>query len=177
MRPAASFFLISTVLLLTGCAQTVTTRVAGEGAGLTPPARLAFLTADEDAPATDEATAAALANALRAQGYGFADDADYLIDFALAERPAALGITTTGSTAPISAAKARKPLQSCKDNTHRLTVTVADRKTGTILYNGSAEEYHCKTTLAESRGALISAVIADLKKPGGVRMLKHAGRE
>jgi hypothetical protein len=177
MRSAALPLLISVPLMLAGCASSVMTRVSGEGAGIAPPARLAFLKADEDAPAADEATAKALADALRAQGYSVADDADYLIDFALAQRPAALGITTAGSTTPISAATVRKPLQSCKDNTHRLTVTVADRKTGAMLYRGSAEEHHCKATLAESRGALIDAVVADLKKPGGARVLKRGGRE
>jgi hypothetical protein len=176
MRSAALPLLISVPLMLAGCASSVMTRVLGEGAGIAPPAQLAFLKADEDAPAADEATAKALADALGAQGYKVADDADYLIDFALAQRPAALSIAT-GSNAPLSPAKKAKPLQSCKDNTYRLTVTVADRKTGATLYRGSAEEHHCKATLAESRGALIDAVVADLKKPGGARVLKRGGRE
>jgi hypothetical protein len=177
MKSTGLLFLITTPLILAGCAATVTTRVSGEGAGLAPPARLAFLATDEDAPVADAAAAAALADALRAAGYSVADDADYLIDFALAARPAAFGVHAGGSTAPLSAAKRKKPLQSCKDHTHRLTLTIADRKTGNTLYRGSAEEHHCKATLAESRAALISAVVGDLKKPGGARVLKRGGKD
>ncbi len=132
--------------------------------------------AEEDTPIADAATAAALTEALRAQGYVVADDGAYLVDFALAERPAATSVSTGESTAPLSAAKKRKPLQSCKDQTHRLTLTVADRKSGATVYRGSAEEHHCKATLAENTATLIGAIVADLKQPGGVRVLKRGGR-
>ncbi len=169
--------LMALPLAMTGCTTAITTRVSGNGAGLAPPARLAIAPADEDAPLVDGETQSILGAALSKRGYMVSDEGDYILDFSLADRPAAMGASIGQSGPSLSAVKTKKPLQSCKDRTHRLTILIADRKSGQTVYQGGAEEHHCKGSLADSRAAMVNALVADIRQPGGVRLLSRKGKE
>jgi hypothetical protein len=163
-------------LSLAGCSTPIMTRVSGMGAGVAPPARLSIIAAEEDGPAIDGETQAALAAALTKQGYAVESDGDYILDFSFADRPATIGVSV-GQADTLSGAKAKKPLQSCKERTHRLTLLIVERKTGQPVYRSGAEEHHCKGTLAESRNALINAVVSDIKQPVPEHLIPRNGRK
>lgn len=168
---------IALFVIAAGCAGPLQTRGFGAGPGVPAGARLAMIAPEEDSPPVDATTGTALAAALTRQGYRVGDDGAYVVDFSLAERPATMGVTPSKAERALSAAKARKPLQSCQDRTHRFTLVILDRKTGEAAYRGDAEEHHCRATLDDSRTHLIEAVVADLKQPKGAYQLTRPGKE
>lgn len=161
--------------LASSCAGPVKTRITGTGPGVRPPAALSFLASEEDSPKPDPATEAALRAALQQAGFSVTTDADYTVDYAVAERPSGYGVSAAPGGEWLSEEKAKRPFSSCKERTHRITLTVVERKTGTPLYRGSAEEHHCRATLPESKGALIAAILADLQAPQGKREVRRKG--
>ena len=62
----------------------------------------------------------------------------------------------------IAAAKSQKRFQSCKDHEYRLTVNLFDQALGKKLYSGSAAEYHCNATIAQSLPFLIDSALSGL---------------
>lgn len=124
----------------------------------------------------DAATETALRSALQKAGYALAHDAPYLVDYSVAERSARTGISSKPGGEWLSEEEPKQPLFSCKQKTHRITFTITERATGAALYTGSAEEHHCRATLAESRDALIKAILSDVPQPAGKRVLRRAGR-
>ncbi|VAW03057.1 hypothetical protein MNBD_ALPHA04-1855 [hydrothermal vent metagenome] len=107
---------------------------------------------------------AMVASALESKGFSQADSASILVQIALANRPANIGIDVgeNEEKTPRSVEKKQKFLQSCKDREHRLIVTLTDQITGSSLYSGIASEYHCKGTLEASLPYLVEAAMADL---------------
>jgi hypothetical protein len=176
MRPGAYFLAMSVLLLVSGCASPVVTRVSSTGRGLAPPTQLAFGSPDDDAPAADAQTQAELDSALRARGYSIGAEAEYLIDFSLADRPASLRIATSKPDLPSSGVKKHRFLARCTARSHRLTLVVVDHKTGETAFRGAAEENHCKGSLEKSRAALIEALVADLKNPRGDHYQPRSGQ-
>ncbi|WP_417622918.1 hypothetical protein [Parasphingorhabdus sp.] len=103
-----------------------------------------------------------VAKALGERGYKPSPDASIVVHVALAERPADIAITAKDKEAEqsIAAAKRKKRFQSCRDQEHRLTVSLFDQASGTKLYTGSASEYHCKGTIAQSLPFLIDSALS-----------------
>jgi hypothetical protein len=160
-----------------GCSTSVITRVNGAGAGVAPPARIAILVPEDDGAPNDLLTRSMMEAAFAKKGYVVAADGDYVADFSLADRPAGIGISQAKTESWLSPSKKRAPFQSCQDRTHRLTVVVVDRKTGQTVYRGGAEEHHCRGTLAQSRDALVQAVVADVQQPKGEQQIPRSGKK
>ena len=113
----------------------------------------------------DTALARDLVDKLLAQkGYQQAPDAAILVHVALADRPADIAIDAGDdkTVRPLVAAKEQKSFQSCKDREHRLTVSLFDQSRGQKLYSGSASEYHCNGTIAQSLPFLVDAALSGL---------------
>lgn len=161
------------VLFAGGCVSPVTTRVSATGPGLAPAAQLAFAVPEDDAPAQDAPTQAAIEAALQARGYRVVDDGAYLIDFGVADRMEALGVDAQAALSP---PPQRKWLSSCKRRTTRLTMTVTNRKSGETLFRGSAEETQCPSKVAAGAQALVALLLDDLEQPRGTRVLKRRAR-
>ena len=110
---------------------------------------------------------------LERQGFTQNAAALMLVHIAFADRPASIAITTgeKDERAPVAVAKDRKPLQSCDDREHRLIVSIANQVDGTMIYKGSASEYHCKGEFADSLPHLVKAALSDFGagSDGGVR--------
>lgn len=103
---------------------------------------------------------------LNERGYQSSPDASILVHVALSDRPADIAIDAGEKDAElsISTSKKQKRFQSCKDHEHRLTISLFDQARGTKLYSGSAAEYHCNGTIAQSLPFLAKAALAGLDR-------------
>ncbi|GAA0465960.1 hypothetical protein GCM10009096_03270 [Parasphingorhabdus litoris] len=102
--------------------------------------------------------------ALAAKDLTAVEQASVTVHIALANRPASIAMTVgeDNDIETIAAQKERKPLQSCDDFEHRLTITMVNSADGSILYSGTAAEYHCKGTLEQSLPYLIDGALSGL---------------
>jgi hypothetical protein len=105
-----------------------------------------------------------VAKSLIAKGYQSSPDASILVHVALSIRPADIAVDggDKESTQSIAIAKPQKRFQSCKDQEHRLTISLFDQSRGAKLYAGSAAEYHCNGTIAQSAPFLIDSALSGL---------------
>ena len=85
-----------------------------------------------------------------------------LVDIALSDRPAEIAITAGDGRSTVAAAKERKPLQSCADREHRISVVLFALPDGRKLYTGNAAEYHCSGTMAQSLPFLVDGALSGM---------------
>jgi hypothetical protein len=175
-QPLGLGLLFGAALAVAGCTRPIETRVTSAGAGLPAPARIAALLPDEDGPAVDLKNQAVIEAALLRHAYIVSPNADYLFDFSLSDRPTTVGIAFSPEGSLPSVGKPGKATKSCAKRSHRMTLSVVDRKSGQSVYRGSAEEYHCRAALSESAAALADILVADLNLPQNSRVLKRQGR-
>jgi hypothetical protein len=173
LRAAATAMI---ALHIGGCAQPIMTRVSGVGSGVMPSARLSFLVPEPDSPVMDPTVRKALTDRLTTRGYAVVEGGDHMLDVSLSDRAATMGVRGEAAGSWMSGSKAKRPLQSCANRVHRLTLAVVKQATGVVVYRGQAEEHHCKGTLQESMLALVDAVVADMTKPAGTAVLTRTGR-
>ncbi len=167
------------LILLAGCAGPVATCSGIAGSPISPGAAVALAPAPEGAGNAAEAVRAAVSEALVRQGYRLAANAPLRIEAALAERDA--GIDLRPLAGPISGpvlspAKAQRPLQDCRDRTHRLTLVAYDPARPEIV-RVWAEEYHCHGTLAASLPALAERAVIALAAGGPDQITVRAGQD
>lgn len=163
------------LILLAGCAGPIATRSGIAGPPLSPGAALALVPLAESAGSTAEAARAAVTEALARQGYQLVADAPLRIEVALAERAAGADVRAL-SGAVLSPAKTQRPLQDCRDRTHRLTLVAYDpARPG--LTRAFAEEHHCKGTLAASLPALADQAVRALASVVPERVTTRAGKD
>ncbi|MEM8919265.1 MAG: hypothetical protein AAGE37_10430 [Pseudomonadota bacterium] len=163
---------ILTATLVAGCAGPIETRISTQaGAPLPDDRTYNFGSVAEQDNDLHKAAREMVDSALKSRGFRAVENAAILVDLTLADRPADISITVGEDTeqAVLAEVKQQKPLQSCKDREHRLTVTIADRVTGTSLYSGAAAEYHCKGTMAESLPHLVRGAMAEFGSGTGAR--------
>ncbi len=175
-QPLFLGLLFGAAMAVSGCARPIETRLTSAGTGLLAPAQMTAFVPDEDGPAVDLKIQAVIEAALVSHAYRVSPDADYLFDFSLSNRPAAVGISFSPDGSSQSPGKSRKATKSCANRTHRMTLSVVDRKTGQSVYRGSAEEHHCRAALSESAAALADILAADLKLPQTNKILRRKGR-
>ncbi len=156
--------LLSTIIL-TACTGPIETRVETVVPTALPVTKIfSFTEKPEQNNALYQDARTLVADALESKGFSQADSASILVQIALADRPAniAIDVGENEKKIPRSLAKKQKFLQSCKDQEHRLIITLTDQTTGNSLYSGTASEYHCKGTLKASLPYLVGAAMADL---------------
>ena len=154
-------------MVVAGCAGPIETRVQTHQL-ITAADQKQFTLTPKDAPENRELamTRDLVAKSLIAKGYQSVADAPILVHVALSIRPADIAVEggDKNTLRPIAAAKPHKRFQSCKDQEHRLTITLFDQERGSKLYGGSAAEYHCKGTIAQSAPFLISSALSGLDR-------------
>lgn len=154
-------------MTVSGCAGPIQTRVQTHQL-IAAAAQKKFTTSTIDAVANQDLVRARdlVAKSLNERGYESAADASILVHVALSDRPADIAIDAGDKDAEqsIAAAKSQKSFQSCKDQEHRLTVNLFDQVRGKKLYSGSAAEYHCKGTIAQSLPFLIDSALSGLDR-------------
>lgn len=163
------------IILLAGCAGPVATRSGIAGPPIGPGAAFALAPMAEGAGSTAEAARAAVAEALARQGYRLAVDAPLRIEVAIAEREAQVDVRPL-SGAALSPAKSQRPLQDCRDRTHRLTLVAYDPARPGVTRTW-AEEHHCKGALAASLPVLADQAVTALAAAAPERVTKRAGKD
>jgi len=155
---------------LNGCSSRVETRIRSDGAGVTG-APLLMWQAEADDAAPDPLLARVretVADRLREEGFGFADQAPVLLSVGVAERPGLIALRAPGKEA-LSPVRKRGGLFPCHPRLYRLTVSMTDSATGRKLYGGSAEEAHCRESFDQVLPRLAATALAYLAAPKGER--------
>lgn len=112
---------------------------------------------------------------LAKKGFGVAEEAPLHLEITVDQRDASLALGSNNGSESLSAAKRKKPLQSCHDTEYRLGVTLTRIADGEEIYRGRVAEYHCRMSLAEAMPVLVDAALADLGKPrGSYAVLRNA---
>jgi len=141
------------LLTLAGCGGPIETRVQTHMvAPISAQKHFMFSSASEPDAKIIKSARGMVGDMLAAKGFQHMDAAQMLIQIGLADRPASIAVSVgeDGETMPIAGQKEQKPLQSCRDREHRLTITMIDQTNGAILYSGAASEYHCKGKIEAS---------------------------
>jgi hypothetical protein len=158
-------WILAGAMTVSGCAGPIQTRVQTHQLIGSPEQKNFALSAIDVVANSDLARARAMvATSLGERGYQPSADASILVHVALSDRPADIAVNAGDKAAEqlIAAAKSQKRFQSCKDREHRLTITLFDQLRGTKLYSGSAAEYHCKGTIAQSLPFLVNSALSGL---------------
>ena len=148
-----------------GCAGPIETRVQTHQLVAAPQERQFTVSSTDAVQNRDlELARELVANILREKGYRSSPDAAILVHVALSDRPADIAVVAGDENAQqsIAAAKQKKRFQSCKDQEHRLTISLFDQGRGAKLYSGNAAEYHCNGTIAQSLPFLVGAALSGL---------------
>lgn len=158
-------WILAGAMTVSGCAGPIETRVETHQA-IAAAAQKQFALSPIDAAANGDIALARdlVTKSLGERGYVATADASIVVHVALSERPADIAVSAGGKDAQrsLAAAKAHKRFQSCKDREHRLTISLFDQLRGTKLYSGTAAEYHCKGTMAQSLPILVTSVLSGL---------------
>jgi hypothetical protein len=169
-------FIAFAAILISGCSQTVETRISNMGSSALSPVPF-FMTPDAKAAPELRTAYTAVSDALTTRGYKAADTGPLYLQVTLASRPADLSLGTAKGPASLSGAKSKKPLQSCNDHEYRIGVTLTQVADGTVAYQGNAAEYHCNMPLAEAVPALVKAALADIGRPRGIYTVKRSAKD
>lgn len=172
--------LIGGTLALAGCASPVVTRVETTIPTALPASASFALVPTPDAMAPLQAQAVDLVTgSLATRGWRADEAADVLLWVTLSDRSADAQLMAGGDfgkpAGVIGAAANRSNNKGCAKRDHRLTVTLAKRATGDLLYRGAASEYHCKAGLQQTLPELAAAALAGMDGAPGVREVERAG--
>ncbi len=160
-------WILAGAMAVSGCAGPIETRVQTHQ--ITPAAeQKQFTISSKDAVMNRDLALAneLVAKSLTERGYQSSPDASILVHVALSDRPADIAVNAGEKDAEqsIAAAKRQKRFQSCRDQEHRLTISLFDQARGTMLYSGNAAEYHCNGTIAQSLPFLINSALSGLDR-------------
>jgi len=159
------WYILPLVAMLGACSQAVETRISSKGQA---DGTASFLFSQDVVQSTDLMAARKLVtDSLVSRGYTPSDSGVLHLEVSASERPAAIAIGTASGPASLSAAKHKKPLQSCEDREYRLGIVLTRISDGALVYQSSAAEYHCNLPMAKALPALVTAALADLGSPRG----------
>ncbi len=160
-----TILMIPIMAMTASCSGPIETRIQTQTAASMPAQKQYSFTEKPEQNSEIYKTARNLvAEALSAKSFSATDQASIMVHIALANRPASIAMTTgeENDIDIIVSQKERKPLQSCEDVEHRLTVTMVDSANGSTVYSGTAAEYHCKGSLEQSLPYLIDGALSGL---------------
>lgn len=160
-----AILMIPIVAMTASCGGPIETRIQTQaGTALPAQKQYSFTAKPEQNGGTYITARKMVADALAARDFAFADQAPILVHIALAGRPASIAMTTGegNDVSTIADLKERKPLQSCKDVEHRLTINMVNASDGLTVYSGTAAEYHCKGSMEQSLPHLIDGALSNL---------------
>lgn len=174
-----AFLMIPIIAIIASCSGPIETRIETQsGSALATQKQYSFTAKPEQNSETYQSARKMVANALATNSFTAKDSAPILVHIALGGRPASIAMTAgeKDDVSTIAEQKERKPLQSCEDVEHRLTINMVNATDGSILYSGTAAEYHCKGTMEQSLPHLIDAALSDLGNSGEANINKTRTR-
>jgi hypothetical protein len=149
--------------LLAGCAVNGDLRLERSGAGLMPGAAVALTPPPEGNPEAAR-FAAALTQALTAQGYRISETAPITATFGLAHRDRAIGAANgsagAGPARWVSAPGRRRFLQACKGERLRAMIAFYGREAQGVISRASGEIDGCRLA-PENIDALAAALVRE----------------
>lgn len=158
-------WILAGAMTVSGCAGPIETRVQTQQV-IAAPEQKQFTVSPMDKIANRELERARdmVAKSLSERGYQSVPDASIFVHVALSDRPADIAVDAGNKAEEqsIASAKKQKSFQSCKDQEHRLTISLFDQVRGAKLYSGSAAEYHCNGTIAQSLPFLVDSALSGL---------------
>jgi hypothetical protein len=161
--------------LLSGCVRMVETRVNTSGGGAGMPPGTYILAPAEKALSPELVQAQQLvAERLAEKRFTSSQTGELYLQVTAASRPAELALAIAKDSKPVilSAANKKRPSSKCVNSEYRVSVTLTRIADGTLAYQGSAAETHCKIAFAQAMPALVDTALGDLHLPSGI-----AGRE
>jgi hypothetical protein len=164
MAVGKRLFLMGLSAALAGCSAGVETRISSSGVEALQPQAI-MMSIDAKASPELRNAYALVATDLAAKGFAAATDAPLYLAVTVDARDARLALDTGATN--LSAAKTRKPFQSCDDVEYRVGVTLTRVADGSEVYRGRSSEYHCKMTITDALPDLVKAALADFGKPRG----------
>lgn len=160
-------WILAGAMTVSGCAGPIETRVQTHQV-IAAAEQKQFTVSSKDAVVNRDLALARelVVKSLNERGYQSSPDASILVHVALSDRPADIAVNAGDKNAEqsIAAAKHQKRFQSCKDQEHRLSISLFDQARGTKLYSGNAAEYHCNGTIAQSLPFLVDSALSGLDR-------------
>jgi hypothetical protein len=173
MKPLMLIAAFST--LLSGCVRMIETRVNTSGGGAGMPPGTYILAPTEKALSPELVQAQQLvAERLAEKRFTPSQTGELYLQVTASSRPAELTLATAKDSKPVilSAANKKRPSSKCVNSEYRVSVSLTRIADGTLAYQGSAAETHCKIAFAQAMPALVDTALGDLHLPSGI-----AGRE
>lgn len=167
-------------LALAGCASPVVTRIdAVRPAALPASASFAILDAPGEMAPVQRQAIDTVVQSLVGRGWSQSETGDFLLAVTVSERPAKAQLVAGDDfgrpAGVIVPAASRSNNKGCAKRDQRLTVTLANRATGDVLYAGAASEFHCKAAIDKNLPELVSAALTGMDGTPGVRQVERAG--
>ncbi len=161
----AGVILLCGALLITGCVRYVETRT--ESAGISPlvPDSYILISPEKVTSAVLTKAEELVAKRLSEKGYKVAENAKLYLQVGASIRPAALSLTKPGGV--MAQADKKRSASECVWNEYRVSVALTEISGGREIYRGSAGEFHCKESFAETMPVLVDAALNDLGNPRG----------
>ena len=133
----------------------------GSGSGNFPATnRVSF--GDDPAPAVE-----AVSKVFARRGYHVAAEADFRVDVGLAKRAVEVGFrgepATAGRSVGVEALPEDRRIDLCREHIFRLSVAIVDRRSGLIVYRGTAEDVRCGEPGADNLLALANVALHSLQ--------------
>lgn len=162
--------------ILTGCASRIQLRSGAAGAPLPAGSAIALIGSVQGSSALTAKAQEAVSTALAKRGHSFSPQAPARLEVGLTSRPASTAVGVIGGET-LSPAKAHKFLQSCRDQTYRLTLAYYGAGMDVPITRAWSEEYHCKGTIDASIGELAEKAVDALVKGSSSAVEERAGRQ
>ncbi len=167
-------------LTLSSCAKPFETRVSSAGKTAISPGTFETLKPPELAVSDGLKTATDLVVQRLLQKQFFVEsDASFLLNVTLSSRPASLAVvekSDAGSKQLGQKNAKAKNNKKCQPREDKLSVVLTGKADGTIIYHGSAAEFHCAQPLSDVIPFLAASAVADLGAPRGDYVVKRKSK-
>lgn len=161
----ARFFAMIAVPLLGACA--IIPGPTGSGTGSA--SEFNRVTIGDDAERSGEQAQAVegVRKVLVQRGFEVVADADFRVDVGLAKRAVEVGFRgergTGNGSASVEALPEDRRLDLCREHIFRLSVAIMDRRKGTVVYRGTAEDVRCGAPDADNLLGLANVALRSLQ--------------
>lgn len=163
--------MLGCALALSSCVHNVETRTDSSGISPLNPATFVLVTPEKVTSPDIIKAQETVMSLLIAKGYKMPENGALYLQVGASVRPATLDVSDSRKI--IAQADKKRSTSKCVRNEYRITVVLTEIASGREAYRGSASEFHCKESFADTVPALVSAALADLGNPRGAYITKR----